>query len=205
MSLLWQSVSSVYGYDGFQRRCEHRLRMTGFCKLILFSFEKIARLLHGGVQQPCGGAQEWAPVGTFDQKETTTMEQTANLKLPQWAADDPILHTDFNAAFAAIDVGCGNCRIAVGSYTGDGQHGAAHPNSIILPFAPQLVFFTGEAEPHNNIPVYHILLRPQQTMNLMLNYEGSVTWREDGVSWYNDEEGYQLNNSGVTYHYIALG
>ncbi len=132
------------------------------------------------------------------------MTKTTNLKLPQWAADDPILRTDFNSAFAALDAACGNCRIAVGSYTGTGACGAQHPTTLKLPFAPRIVFLIGEAEPHNNIPVYHILLRPLSTMNLMLNYGGSVTWSEDGVSWYNEEE-YQLNRSGVTYHYIALG
>lgn len=132
------------------------------------------------------------------------MERTPNLSLPQWAADDPILRTDFNSAFAALDGACGNCRIATGSYVGTGNCGSANPTSITCGFAPKIVFIQGEATPYNNVPRYHILLWPLTEMNFSLNYPGSVTWSSTGVSWYNTSD-YQLNKSGTTYHYIALG
>ena len=36
--------------------------------------------------------------------------------------------------------GCGNCKIATGSYTGTGTFGQANPTGITFPFAPKFVF-----------------------------------------------------------------
>lgn len=133
------------------------------------------------------------------------MTKTTNLQLPQWAADDTIKRSDFNAAFAALDTACGNCRFAAGSYNGTGGHGSGSQSSITCGFPPHMVFIIGEASPYSNVPRYHILLRPLSTMNFDTNNPGTVTWKNTGVSWYNTEADYQLNKSNKTYYYIAIG
>lgn len=134
------------------------------------------------------------------------MTRTTNLKLPQFAAGDPIQRLDFNDAFSKIDKNCGNARITWGSYTGTGNYGANNPNTLSFSFKPQVIFLFSTVEPtaYNSIPVYFILMRPLSRMNLALNHDGVVTWGDKSVTWYNDED-YQLNRRGVTYYYIALG
>ena len=72
------------------------------------------------------------------------MNQTENLSLPQWEADDRIMRTDFNDAMANIDAGVRAAndaaaaapKIAAGSYTGDGSA----ERKIPLDFTPKVVF-----------------------------------------------------------------
>ena len=62
------------------------------------------------------------------------MNQTQNLHLPQWEAEDRILRTDFNDAMAAIDAAVP--RIVTGTYTGDG----AATRTIPLDFTPKILY-----------------------------------------------------------------
>ena len=56
------------------------------------------------------------------------MTDTQHYQLNQWAADDQVLRTDFNADNAKIDAALGavkgcNCRLYVETYTGTGENG----------------------------------------------------------------------------------
>ena len=69
--------------------------------------------------------------------------QTSNYKLNQWAAEDPVLRTDFNqdnakldAALEAIDKTI--FRIVTGTYTGNNETS----QTIELGFAPKIVIVT---------------------------------------------------------------
>ena len=84
--------------------------------------------------------------------------KTTNLNLHSWVGSDPFRMNEFNENFAAIDAAvggkaeqsavmalqaaaaaAGNCNIAVGSYTGNGQS----TRTIPLPFTPKLMLMMG--------------------------------------------------------------
>ena len=147
---------------------------------------------------------------------------TENYQLPIWAADDAFLRTEFNEANEKIDAALGvlaqsmgNCRIVTGSYTGTGEYGSAHPNTLTFDFPPKLVVITvGDAHsvllsPNTQAAGYH----EAYTRYGMLK----VTWSGNSVSWYvtgyyngslhstgGDAE-HQLNQSGTSYYYLAIG
>ena len=59
--------------------------------------------------------------------------QTSNYGLNQWAAEDPVLRTDFNQDNAKLDAALeATPNFAVGSYAGNGW-AFAHPWFIFVP------------------------------------------------------------------------
>ena len=145
------------------------------------------------------------------------MTQTPNFQLNQWSGDDYVRRTDFNADNAKIDAAlaaAGNCRIVTGSYTGTGTYGYANKNSLTLPFSPVLLLISGGSNGFAVIPMGG---------ESGAAYFGTTkaTWKvtRDGntVSWYmnggNHSNGStlsasadgQMNTSGTTYYYAALG
>ena len=57
------------------------------------------------------------------------MNHTQNYQLSQWEATDKVQRTDFNADNAKIDAAiskCGNCRVRVSTYIGDGEQTRTH-------------------------------------------------------------------------------
>ncbi len=69
------------------------------------------------------------------------MTDTQHYQLNQWAADDQVLRTDFNADNAKIDAALGavkgcNCRLYVETYTGTGENG---PVVHTFPYRPMAV------------------------------------------------------------------
>ena len=120
------------------------------------------------------------------------------------------------AQVAALAAAAGNCRIAAGSYTGAGQAGADHPNTLTFPFPPKLVVLAvGDA--------HSVLLSPNaQAAGYYEAYNRygmlKLTWSGNSLSWY--VKGYyngslhggeggdaeqQLNKAGTAYFYLALG
>ena len=168
------------------------------------------------------------------------MDKTANYNLPQWVGTDPIRMKPFNDAFDGIDaalkanadaakrqgrradrVGARqnlgaaghNCRVAFGSYVGDGNVGQAAPTTLASPFYPVLVLVQRVISGNNSIANPSVFVRPndkgtnaadKSTMDSLLY----LTWADDSVSWYSYNTGgayAQLNTYGTTYLYIILG
>ena len=133
---------------------------------------------------------------------------TTNYELPLRAADDAFLRTEFNDANQKIDAAlgaraqsAGNCRIVTGSYTGTGEYGSAHPNTLTFDGPPLLLFVgkywqfwairgsTGAAPIGGGNNVQSVTL----------------TWNGNTVQWYSSRsETSQLNEAQTTYHYLAL-
>ena len=133
---------------------------------------------------------------------------TQNYNLPQWEPTDPFSRAEFNDAFQKIDTAvAANCKIAVGSYTGSGQYGSSHKNSLTFNFEPQLIFMhTYSTRDYNTIPQYYIWARGAGTCaSDWSGYDNTVTWTGKTVRWYSDNATHQFNESGVTYHYVAIG
>lgn len=106
-------------------------------------------------------------------------------------------------------------HIATGSYTGTGTYGSSHPNSLTFGFVPKLVIISAESL---TIGYGNTLTQPDWKLwigqpNAYVGYnKGNVkdTYKVEGnkFSWYNSNYGsatMQLNYSGQTYYYIAIG
>ena len=144
------------------------------------------------------------------------MDKTANYNLPQWVGTDPIRMKPFNDAFNGIDLALkanADCRVAFGSYVGDGNVGQAAPTTLASPFYPVLVLVQRVISGNNSIANPSVFVRPndkgtnaadKSTMDSLLY----LTWADDSVSWYSYNTGgayAQLNTYGTTYLYIILG
>ena len=138
------------------------------------------------------------------------MTKTTNYQLNQWAKSDRIMMDDFNADNQKIDAAlAGGAKIATGSYTGTGKYGASHPNTLTFDFAPKFIYvyrsgsyltyaFPAVAGQGTSV-VYH---QVGEFDNKVIN----LSWNGNSVSWYCTADVYcQLNNSGSTYCYFAIG
>ena len=147
------------------------------------------------------------------------MQRTQNYNLCQWAAEDRIMRSDFNADNQKIDAALANgCHIATGTYIGAGEYGEDHPNTLTFDFVPQIVFILGTAPAGSNglvsVSGDLVLLRPwTKTFGRSTNssYYQVIIWGERSVSWHcstsgsNGSASQQANSSGATYYYIAIG
>lgn len=112
--------------------------------------------------------------------------------------------TALRETVAALAAGLGsgghNCRIAWGSYTGDGKSPTqASPKSLSCGFYPLafIIFYNG-------YPC--LLIRGQTTLYDHWGDSATVTWNDSGLSWYvPSSRGNTFNNSGTVYNYLFLG
>ena len=161
------------------------------------------------------------------------MKRTTNYAFPDWEKTDPIQMDDFNdmtrkldaalkagadatagkaeaSAVTAIaqDIGSGgkNCRIAWGTYTGDGTYGTANPTSLSFDFKPELILVGCQQE---NAGIRSWMLRPVTKALACCGANIQLTWTETGVSWVTQASAnphtHQNNTEGYVYHYVALG
>ena len=153
------------------------------------------------------------------------MTKTANYQLNQWGENDYVKRADFNAdnqkidaaikanADAAANIGSqlntklsGMAKIAAGSYTGTGTYGTNGKSTLTFSFTPHIVILnTGNPDPYNDVSRYFMLLRPAAQYLFDRNHAGGLTWGEKSVAWNSDDAEHQFNESGKTYHYIAIG
>lgn len=101
-------------------------------------------------------------------------------------------------------------RIETGSYTGTGSSGSSQKNTLTFDFVPAVVIITEVSQ----ISFYpgNVLVNGQTDSNGIGsitssggNYAMTVDWADKKVSWYAGEADRQLNKSGVTYYYFAIG
>ena len=117
-------------------------------------------------------------------------------------------------AALTADVGSGghNCRIAWGTYIGNGRYGAANANSLNFGFQPVLVLIGSNEEATRDMCPSIFLRNFTKAKNeVAIEYPMTVTWTATGLSWYatgdnpNYPGWYQNNVSGRTYYYCAIG
>lgn len=99
-------------------------------------------------------------------------------------------------------------KIATGTYKGTGTNGSSNPNSVQIDFTPSLVVVSGIGE----YPSYSYmgLLHIPSGLGFSLDkkdypHELTVSCTDGTVEWYYSTTDGQLNQSGVTYHYFAIG
>ena len=110
----------------------------------------------------------------------------------------------------ALDAGV---KIATGSYTGTGTYGASNPNSLTFDFEPKFLFI------HKNnaldkgtmlIAVKGLTkampLGNNSSSQVIMDAYVNISFSGNSVEFYNQyEASWQLNESGKTYNYIAIG
>ena len=144
------------------------------------------------------------------------MNYTSNYQLHQWEASDRVARADFNAdnqkldaALAAIAASAlGGAQLAVGSYTGTGTAGASNPNSLTFSFTPRLVLIASDM----SSGYFGILTRGATdvaafcyAINGFYLAGLTVSWTNNGVTWYSGDKISQANWEGCKYYYAALG
>ena len=139
---------------------------------------------------------------------------TEHLGLCLWAAQDPVLRTEFNTNNQKLDAAIRKVpRMAVGSYVGDGTSGEDSPCSLTFDFEPMLVIIV--ADHGEYLEPGAIFVNGQNRCSGMGLPDSSLlclhlqlTWSENGVSWYTDRSSnadHQLNAYNLTYRFFALG
>lgn len=100
--------------------------------------------------------------------------------------------------------------IATGSYTGTGSSGSSQKNTLTFSFVPAVVIITEVSQ--SSFYPGNVLVNGQTDSNGIGsltssggNYAMTVDWADKKVSWYAGEADRQLNKSGVTYRYFAIG
>lgn len=96
-------------------------------------------------------------------------------------------------------------KVAIGTYTGTGTYGSNNPNTLMFLFAPKYIFITrpdlGATAAGTNLNMVYDSPKanaPSATVD--------VIWNKNSVSWYSTSaDNYQLNLSGQTYYYFAIG
>ena len=139
------------------------------------------------------------------------MTKTTNYQLNQWAKSDRVLMEDFNSDNAKIDAAlAAGAKIATGSYTGTGEYGSSHPNTLTFDFEPKVIFFYYGPDHDRGI----IMFVRGRTEEFVTGGGRSytrlyITWSGNSVSWYsNDDEREQMNRTcsdNSPYIYAAIG
>lgn len=97
-------------------------------------------------------------------------------------------------------------RSARGSYIGTGTYGPGTPNSVQLPFTPSLLLIYGEASSAMTGPYMwgnaHFYVANGTSIA-----DNIVSCSGNAISWYTSggTAALQLNESGITYNWIAIG
>ena len=117
----------------------------------------------------------------------------------------------------ALKTALGVIKVATGSYVGTG---AGETLTLTFDFTPRVVFVSSESASNNNscctminncekaIVNGHLTPSGSAGSNNMISSLLNVTWGEKNVTWENSYgrlDLYNLNHSGCTYKYVAMG
>lgn len=159
--------------------------------------------------------------------------KTENLGLHSWVETDPVLMSEFNENFGAIDSMLP--RIASGSYVGTNEVGSAYPNELHFDFEPKFIIihsrWNGSIELRSLTASGNQLFDVQAIKHAIANNTNSLQYAEvyppcerhtsnvqvyvslkNGnrtISWYLANEAGravdQSNGSSYIYYYTAIG
>lgn len=107
-------------------------------------------------------------------------------------------------------------KIAIGSYVGTGTYYSNNPNSLTFDFEPKVVIVVADGP--NGLCAGFLIVRGQTYSNGIGSFSSSsvgldlhITWSGNTVSWYTTNDfdagkaNAQMNTSGTTFRYVALG
>lgn len=100
-------------------------------------------------------------------------------------------------------------KIATGSYVGTGTYGESNPTSLTFEFEPKFVIIEGD---YGGATYGGYFINDSEfgmCNSIGRNFSVFLTWNNDSVSWVCNPDTksseYQLNISGATYFYLAIG
>lgn len=98
-------------------------------------------------------------------------------------------------------------KIEFGNYIGNGKYGISNPNSLSFSFTPRVVFVAAEESGMTMTAVNSSAFAYALASTIRGD---TLIWTENTVSWYTSLDGTgapgaQLNVSGKTYYYVAIG
>lgn len=102
-------------------------------------------------------------------------------------------------------------KIATGSYVGTGTSGQNNPTTLTFPFEPKIVFIARGTTPYGGLlGTITPMIRGVQKSIVGINGSSLsiayLTWDNNSLSFYgNGGADTSLNESGITYHYVAIG
>ena len=103
-------------------------------------------------------------------------------------------------------------KTVVGSYTGTGTYGDMNPNQLTFDFVPKMILVSKNHSIHENTiffnpSIYGVCFEhSERSTSPVTVYSVRVIWSGNDISWYSSENAIrQLNETGVRYHYIAIG
>ena len=107
-------------------------------------------------------------------------------------------------------------QIATGSYVGTGKYGSSNPNTLTFPFEPKLVIIFAETTSTNNNFALVFLYQgvTKEVGSIATGGTGgsnvrsgvlTVSWPTNSCQWHASTSAAQINVSGKTYHYLAIG
>lgn len=142
----------------------------------------------------------------------SSTNKTSTLKLHSWVPTDPVLREDFNENFSKIDSAVasihssfGACQIYEGTYTGTGS------TSFSLTFAklPSIIFIDPTSTVTSNSPkLLGAIVRNGGSMEGRNTTYHKITTSGNKITFtanINNDNGKEINLSGTTYRYVALG
>lgn len=107
-------------------------------------------------------------------------------------------------------------KIAIGSYVGTGTYSSANPNSLTFDFEPKVVIVVADGS--NGFCAGFLIVRGQTFSDGIGSFSAgsvalglNITWSGNTVSWYTTNDfdagkaNAQMNTSGKTFRYVALG
>ena len=108
-------------------------------------------------------------------------------------------------------------QIEVGSYVGTGTYGASNPTSITVGFAPKLLIITPASQISSQYSVTWFAVYTAGRNNIYAFNSRTqinepifpkllpVTVTDAGISWHSDSADDQMNTSGTSFYYSAIG
>ena len=102
------------------------------------------------------------------------------------------------------------CQIYTGSYVGTGTYGQSNPNTLTFPFEPKIVFIQNSDGATGTINRIAFLISGNdfgiESVVAGDSYSSPrIVWEDKTVSWTSQSALFQLNESGRTYYYVAIG
>lgn len=103
------------------------------------------------------------------------------------------------------------CQVYAGSYVGTGTSGQNNPTTLTFPFEPKIVFIARGTTPSvGSLGTITPMIRGVQRSIVGINGSSIsiayLTWDNNSLSFYgNGGADTSLNESGMTYHYVAIG
>lgn len=104
------------------------------------------------------------------------------------------------------------CQIYTGSYVGTGTYGEDNPNTLTFPFRPKMWSVVGTTRPDtdyyaslSNVCFLPWGLEGNARLYGSSSLTATISYEDNTVEFYSSNTSPQLNESGWTYYYVALG